>query len=211
MEEAPSLSVSPELREEMGASAILAAKSCQYVTIGTVEFMLTPDGEYYFLEMNTRVQVEHPVTEEVAGVDLIKLQIRLAEGESLGDITGGIMPKRHAIECRINAEDYLKDFTPQGGTIKSMHVPGGPGIRVETHVYPGYRIPSNYDSMLMKIIASGSDRNEALIRMRRALDELIIEGVTTTADFHRRYFENQDFIQGTIDTGYVERWLGSTR
>ena len=210
VEEAPSPVLTPELRHRMGEAAIAAAAAVGYYTVGTIEFMLTQDMEFYFLEMNTRIQVEHPVTELVTNVDLVKLQILLAAGEplameSMEELNG------HAIECRINSEDYTKNFAPQGGTVKALHLPGGPGIRIDTHIYEWYRIPTNYDSLLMKILAKGSSRREAIIRMQRALGELVIEGVPTTASFHRKFLDDENFINGAIDTGYVERWLGSTR
>ncbi len=211
VEEAPSPAVTPAIRAKMGAAAVAAARAASYATVGTVEFLLAPGGEFFFLEMNTRIQVEHPVTELVTNVDLVKLQIRLAAGEpmhidSVGDEFNG-----HAIEVRINAEDYKRNFAPQGGVITALHLPGGPGIRIDTHIYPGYRVPTHYDSLLLKLIAKGADRRDAIVRMRRALGELVIEGVPTTADFHKRFFEDARFVEGDIDTGYVERWLGSIR
>ncbi len=211
IEESPSPIMTPILREQMGAAAVAAAAAVDYSTVGTIEFMVGQDGQFYFLEMNTRIQVEHPVTELVTNLDLVKWQIRLAQGEplTLDNLADGL--NGHAIECRINAEDYTHNFAPQGGVIKALHLPGGPGIRIDTHVYEGYRVPTNYDSLLMKIIAKGSDRREAFIRMKRALGELVIEGVPTTAPFHLRFLEDEKFAAGGIDTGYVERWLDSTR
>ncbi|RMH57010.1 MAG: acetyl-CoA carboxylase biotin carboxylase subunit [Candidatus Hydrogenedentota bacterium] len=209
LEEAPSPVVTPELRRAMGQAAVRAARSVDYDTVGTVEFLLLPPDEFYFLEMNTRIQVEHSVTEELTGVDLVKLQITLAAGNRLEIPSFDEIPSRHVLECRINAEDYTKGFLPRGGTIRTFHLPGGPGIRIDTHIYAGYRIPVNYDSLLMKIIAVGHDRNEAIVRMRRALEELVVEGVPTTAPFHLRFLEDETFRQGKVDTGYVERWLGS--
>jgi acetyl-CoA carboxylase biotin carboxylase subunit len=211
IEEAPSPALTPELRARMGAAAVAAAAAVQYSTVGTVEFMLIPSGEFFFLEMNTRIQVEHPVTELVTNVDLVKTQIRLAAGEPLEIDPAGILMNGHAIECRINAEDHTKNFAPQGGVITALHIPGGPGIRVDTHIYEGYRVPTHYDSLLMKIIAKGADRQEAIIRMRRALGELRIEGVPTTTPFHLKFLQDDGFVSGEIDTGYVERWLRSTR
>jgi len=210
IEESPSPAVSLELRKRMGSAAVNAAKAVNYTTVGTVEFLLLPSGEFFFLEMNTRIQVEHPVTEMVTNVDLVKLQIRLARGEemfldSIENFDG------HAIECRINAEDYRRNFCPQAGTISTLHIPGGPGVRVDTHIYQGYRVPTHYDSLLMKLIVKGADRKEALIRMKRALSELTIEGLPTTVDFHKRFIEDKNFAEGKIDTGYVERWLESIR
>lgn len=210
IEEAPSPALDKKLRERMGAAAVAAAESVDYQTVGTVEFMVTPDGEFFFLEMNTRIQVEHPVTEQVTGVDLVKLQIELAAGKEL-ECESFLEFSRHSIECRINAEDYTKNFTPQGGTIEQLHLPGGPGVRVDTHVYQGYRVPSNYDSLLMKIIVTASTRAEAMTRMKRALGELIIEGIETTAPFHQKFFDDPAFMKGDIHTSYVEEWLASIR
>jgi acetyl-CoA carboxylase biotin carboxylase subunit len=209
IEEAPSPAVTPALREAMGAAAVAAARAVDYATVGTVEFMLMPTGDFFFLEMNTRIQVEHPVTELVTNVDLVKTQILLALGEPLSDdlFRDGI--NGHAIECRINAEDYTRNFAPRGGLISALHLPGGPGIRIDTHVYAGYRVPSHYDSLLMKVLAKGANRRDAIARMKRALGELVIEGVPSTTPFHLKYFEDEAFQRGEIDTGSVERWLAA--
>ena len=209
IEEAPSPAVTPELREAMGEAAILGARAIGYQSTGTVEFLLAPDGHFYFMEMNTRIQVEHPVTELVTSVDLIKEQIRIAAGEKLG-IREPVEFQGHAIECRINAEDPEQGFRPAPGTITAFHAPGGPGVRVDTHIYAGYVVPPFYDSLLAKLIAWGNTREEARMRAYHALEEFILEGVPSTAPFLRRMLAHPDFVSGKIDTGFVERYLTRT-
>ncbi|MYE33514.1 MAG: acetyl-CoA carboxylase biotin carboxylase subunit [Gemmatimonadales bacterium] len=206
VEEAPSPAVTPELREAMGEAAILGAKAIGYQSTGTVEFLLAPDDQFYFMEMNTRIQVEHPVTELVTSVDLIKEQIRIAAGEKLA-IPQPIEFQGHAIECRINAEDPEQGFRPSPGTVTAFHAPGGPGVRVDTHIYGGYVVPPFYDSLLAKLIVWGRTREEARIRAYHALEEFILEGVHTTVPFLRKVLAHPDFISGSIDTGFVERFL----
>ena len=206
IEESPSPAVDTELRQQICQSAVTGAKSIGYQSAGTVEFLLDKDGNFYFMEMNTRIQVEHPVTELVSGIDLIKEQIRLAGGEPMRCRQSDIKLHGHAIECRINAEDPDKSFLPNPGHITSFHVPGGPGIRVDTHAYAGYEIPPYYDSLLAKVITHGSNREEALGRMERALEEFVVEGVKTTITFHQRVITNPDFRKGQFDTGFLERF-----
>jgi acetyl-CoA carboxylase, biotin carboxylase subunit len=202
IEESPSPAVSPELRARMGAAAIAAAKTINYEGAGTIEFLLDASGHFYFMEMNTRIQVEHPVTEEVTGVDLIRQQLRIAAGEPIDFEVSA--PTGHAIECRINAEDPDKDFRPSPGQIVSWHQPSGFGVRVDSHAYQGYRIPPYYDSMIAKLIVNGSTREEAIARMQSALDEFVIEGVQTTLPFHRRVMRNAAFRAGDFDTHFLE-------
>ena len=204
VEESPSPALTPELRRKMGADAVKGAKSIGYQGAGTVEFLLDRDGRYYFMEMNTRIQVEHPVTEMVVGIDLVKEQIRLAAGEPLGYRQRDVVQSGHAIECRINAEDPDSGFRPTPGKITSFHVPGGPGIRVDTHAYAHYVIPSHYDSLLAKLIAHGRDRVEARLRMERALEEFVVEGPKTTIPFHQRVIADPRFRSGDFDTSFVE-------
>ena len=202
IEESPSPAITPETRQAMGDAAILAGRAIDYSNAGTVEFLLTESGEFFFMEMNTRIQVEHPVTEMVTGVDLVKEQIRSAAGERIG---GSPTLSGHAIECRINAEDPAHDFRPSPGRITAFHAPGGPGIRIDTHVYAGYSVPPYYDSLLGKLIAHGSTREEALGRAYQALEEFIIEGVKTTIPFLRDVLGHPDFVAGKIDTHFLER------
>ena len=204
LEEAPSPALTPELRAEMGEAAVRAAQSIDYVGAGTVEFLLDQDGSFYFMEMNTRIQVEHPVTEVTTGVDLVKEQIRVAAGEPLS-MPDGVELRGHAIEFRINAEDPSRNFAPSPGTIRTFHPPGGPGVRLDTHVYAGYTVPQYYDSLIAKLIVSGRDRNEAIVRARHSLDQFIIEGVHTTLPFLRRILDDEAFIRGDVDTGFVAR------
>jgi len=204
VEEAPSPAIDQKLREKIGEAAVLGAKSVGYSSAGTVEFLLEKEGNFYFMEMNTRIQVEHPVTEEVADLDLIKEQIRIAAGEGLGFSQEDVKIRGHAIECRINAEDPENDFLPSPGVITSFHLPGGHGVRVDTHAYAKYRIPAFYDSMIAKLIVYGRRREEAILKMRRALDEFIIEGIKTTIPFHKTIFSNTNFIGGNYDTSFVE-------
>lgn len=206
VEESPSPAVTPKLRKRMGKEAVKAAKVVKYKGAGTVEFLLAPDGNFYFMEMNTRIQVEHPVTEQVSGVDLVKEQIRIASDGKLGFSQDEIVVEGHAIECRINAEDPTNGFRPSPGEITSFHIPGGPGIRVDTYAYARYVIPPYYDSILAKLIAYGRTRDEAILRMRRALEEFIVEGVKTTIPFHQRVLADPDFVKGKFDTSFVERF-----
>ena len=202
IEESPSPAITPETRQAMGDAAILAGRAIDYSNAGTVEFLLTTSGEFFFMEMNTRIQVEHPVTEMVTGVDLVKEQIRSAAGERIG---GPPKLSGHAIECRINAEDPAHDFRPSPGKITAFHAPGGPGIRIDTHVYAGYSVPPYYDSLLGKLIAYGGTREEALGRAYQALEEFIIEGVHTTIPFLRDVLRHPEFVAGNVDTHFLER------
>jgi acetyl-CoA carboxylase, biotin carboxylase subunit len=204
LEEAPSPALTPELREEMGQAAVKAAQAIDYVGAGTVEFLLDQDGSFYFMEMNTRIQVEHPVTEVCTGVDLVKEQIRVAAGEPLSNPEGAEL-RGHAIEFRINAEDPARNFAPSPGTIQTFHPPGGPGVRLDTHVYAGYKVPPYYDSLIAKLIVSGRDREEAVVRARHSLDQFIIEGIHTTLPFLRRILDDEAFQRGDVDTGFVAR------
>jgi acetyl-CoA carboxylase, biotin carboxylase subunit len=204
LEEAPSPALTPELRAAMGESAVRAAQSIDYVGAGTVEFLLDQDGSFYFMEMNTRIQVEHPVTEVTTGIDLVKEQIRVAAGEPLSAPDGAEL-RGHAIEFRINAEDPDRNFAPSPGTIRTFHPPGGPGVRLDTHVYAGYTVPQYYDSLIAKLIVSGRDREEAIVRARHSLDQFIIEGIHTTLPFLRRILDDDAFIRGDVDTGFVAR------
>ena len=205
IEESPSPAVNRELRRRMGDAAVLGARESGYVSAGTIEFLLDSRGEFYFMEMNTRIQVEHPVTELVTGVDLVKQQILIAAGERLTIEQNRLGLRGHAMECRINAEDPENDFAPSPGTITEFYAPGGPGIRVDTHVYSGYAIPPHYDSMIAKLLAHGNTRSEAIARMRRALEEFVIEGVATTIPFHTAMMRDDDFISGHFDTGTLGR------
>jgi len=209
IEEAPSPALTPELREAMGEAAVRAAKAIDYSNAGTVEFLLDPAGEFFFMEMNTRIQVEHTVTEMTTGVDLVKQQIRSAAGEVL-ELREPPEMRGHAIECRINAEDPSHDFRPSPGTITAFHAPGGPGVRIDSHVYAGYRVPPYYDSLLGKVIAHGATRQEALGRARQALEEFIIEGVHTTIPFLRKVLTHDDFVAGNVDTHFLEHFRSTT-
>jgi acetyl-CoA carboxylase biotin carboxylase subunit len=205
LEEAPSPAVSPELRERMGRAALKAVREVGYVGAGTVEFLLDHDGSFYFMEMNTRIQVEHPVTEWISSTDLIKEQIRVAAGEPISFLNRGkIEPNGHAIEFRINAEDPDRGFMPCPGQISLLRLPGGPGVRVDTHLYEGYTVPPTYDSLVAKLIVWGADRAEAIARGRRALGELVIEGIKTTIPFHRWVLEQEDFQQGEVFTDFIQ-------
>jgi acetyl-CoA carboxylase, biotin carboxylase subunit len=208
IEEAPSPAVDQELRVRLGDAAVKAAKEIGYVGAGTIEFLLDEDGSFYFMEMNTRIQVEHPVTEMVTNYDLVKEQIRAAAGEEVTFFLAGNRVRGHAIECRVNAEDPYRNFQPSPGTITAFHPPGGPGIRVDTHIYDGYTVPPFYDSLLAKVIAHGTTRAEALTRMYYALDSFIVEGVTTTIPFLKRVIQHADFQAGKVDTKFLERETG---
>ena len=202
VEETPSPFMTDELREKMGNAAIKAAKAVKYEGVGTVEFLVDANRDFYFMEMNTRIQVEHTITEEVINYDLIKEQIKLASGEKISGKNH--YPTMHAIQCRINAEDPYNDFRPSPGKITEYHEPGGHGIRIDTHVYAGYTIPPHYDSMIAKLITVAQTREEAILKMRRALDEYIIEGVKSTIPFHRKLMVNEDFNKGNFTTKFME-------
>jgi acetyl-CoA carboxylase biotin carboxylase subunit len=205
LEEAPSSAIDNMLRKKMGEIAVKGCKGVDYIGAGTIEFLLDDQKNFYFMEMNTRIQVEHPVTEMVYNRDLVKDQIRVAAGEPLGYDQKNIRMEGHAIECRINAEDWERNFMPNPGHIENVHFPGGPGVRVDTHIYSGYNIPPFYDSLVAKLITYGKDRKEAITRLRRSLDEFVIEGIKTTIPFHRKLIEHDDFITGNFDTGFLER------
>ena len=202
LEETPSPFMIPELREKMGDAAVKAALAVSYEGVGTVEFLVDKHRNFYFMEMNTRIQVEHPVTEEVINYDLIKEQIKIAAGIEISGIN--YYPNMHAIECRINAEDPYNNFRPSPGRITNLHVPGGHGVRVDSHVYAGYTIPSNYDSMISKLITIAQTREEAIQTMERALSEYVIEGVKTTIPFHQQLMQNEDFRKGNYTTKFLE-------
>ena len=207
IEESPSPAITEKMRASMNHDAILPAKAVNYTNAGTVEFIVDPKGTYYFMEMNTRIQVEHGVTEMVTGTDLIIEQIRVAMGEPLSFSQNDVTPKGHAIECRINAEIPEKNFMPSPGVVKHLHLPAGNGVRVDTALYTGYRIPSEYDSMIAKVIVHAPDRKAALQKMRSALDEMLIMGVETNLDFQYRILKNPEFCEGKADTGFIERIL----
>jgi len=202
IEESPSPALTPELRAEMGEASIRLCQKVGYQNAGTIEYLLDRDGSFYFMEMNTRIQVEHPVTEMVTAVDLVKRQIAIAAGESLG-VRSGLTPRGHAIECRINAEDP-KRFTPSPGRMTTFHLPGGPGIRVDTHGYEDYVVPPHYDSLVAKLIAHGGDRDEAIARMQRALDFFVIEGIQTSIPLHREILRDPVFRSGRLSTRFLE-------
>ncbi len=201
-EETPSPFMTDELRERMGNAAVLAAKSIKYEGVGTVEFLVDDKRNFYFMEMNTRIQVEHPITEEVINFDLIKEQIKVAAGVKISG--KNYYPQLHSIECRINAEDPYNNFRPSPGKITVLHVPGGHGVRVDTHVYAGYTIPPNYDSMIAKLIITARTREEALKKMKRALDEFVIEGIKTTIPFHAQLVTDEQFVKGNYTTKFME-------
>jgi acetyl-CoA carboxylase biotin carboxylase subunit len=207
LEEAPSPALDEELRQRMGEAAVRGAKAIDYVGAGTIEMLLNEDNSFYFMEMNTRIQVEHPVTEMCTGFDLVKEQIRAAAGLPLSMPDTPIQLRGHAIECRINAEDPSRNFAPSPGQITVFHPPGGPGVRIDTHVYAGYRVPQFYDSLLAKLIVHGATRPEAIARMRHSLASFVIEGVHTTIPFLLQVMDHPDFVSGEIDTKFLERWM----
>ena len=211
LEEAPSPALTPELRAEMGTAAVMAAKSINYVGAGTVEFLLSQTGKFYFMEMNTRIQVEHPVTEMITGLDLVAEQIRVAQGEKLQLTQDQVVLQGHAIECRINAEDPDHDFRPAPGRISGYLPPGGPGVRMDSHVYTDYQIPPYYDSLIGKLIVWGPNRSAAINRMKRALRECALTGVTTTIGFHQKILETPEFLRGEVYTDFVEQMMLSRR
>lgn len=207
LEESPSVAISKELRHQMGETAVKAAKAVGYENAGTIEFLLDKEKNFYFMEMNTRIQVEHPVTEMVSGMDLIKEQIRVAAGEHLSVSQADVRLLGHAIECRINAENPSRNFMPSPGLITNIHVPGGNGVRVDTHIYNDYKVPANYDSMLMKLIVHGKNREEAIARMRSALGELIIEGIETNLDFQFEILCHPAYQEGDTDTHFIPTYF----
>lgn len=207
MEESPCKALSPALREQMGAAAVAAAKAAGYTSAGTVEFVLSPEGEFYFIEMNTRIQVEHPVTEMVTGIDLIREQIRIAAGLPLGFTQDDIQLRGHAIECRINAEDPARNFMPCPGTVQFLHLPGGCGVRVDTALYTGYTTSPYYDSMIAKVIVHAPTRLEAIRRMRRALEELVIDGINTGTDLAHMILYHPDYMKGSYNTAFLEQHM----
>src|SRR5882757_9021049 len=200
-----------KLRDKMGKAAVRIAELAHYTNAGTVEFIVDGKGDYYFLEMNKRIQVEHPITEEVTGIDLVRYQIMIAMGEQLKHKQGDIQFKGHAIECRINAEDPFDDFRPSPGRIEMYYQPGGRGVRVDTHAYAGYTIPSSYDSMIGKLITYGKDRREAMDKMSRALSEYMITGVKTTISFQQAILQDPNFRRGVYSTSFVEQLLSGAR
>lgn len=211
IEESPSPAITDEIRKSMNHDAILAAKAVGYTNAGTVEFILDPKGTYYFMEMNTRIQVEHPVTEWVTGVDLVQTQLLVAQGKPLPFTQEDIQVRGHAIECRINAENPEQGFRPSPGKIRSLHIPGGPGIRVDSAVYQGYTIPPYYDSMIAKLIVHAPTRSQAIMKMRWALAEFIVDGIDSNIDFQLRLIKNKDFEAGTYDNTFLEKFLADSK
>ena len=211
LEEAPSPALTQKLRDQMGHAAVAAAKSINYTGAGTVEFLLDKSGKFYFMEMNTRIQVEHPVTEMITGLDLIAEQIRIAQGEKLQIKQNQVILSGHAIECRINAEDPDRNFRPNPGTISGYLPPGGPGVRMDSHVYTDYEIPAYYDSLIGKVIVWGRDRPAAIRRMKRALRECAITGVPTTLGFHQKILDSPEFLSGEVYTNFVEQFLNNSQ
>lgn len=205
IEESPSIALSEDLREKMGREAVKAAKAAHYENAGTIEFLLEADGSFYFMEMNTRIQVEHPITEERTGIDIVKEQIKIAAGETLKLKQKDVEFRGYSMECRINAENPSKNFMPCPGTITGLNLPGGNGVRIDTAIYEGYTIPPTYDSMIAKIITHGDSRNEAISKMKRALEETVIEGVDTNIDFLFKIIKNPNFIRGNFDTSFIEK------
>ena len=211
LEEAPSVFIDNDMRNKMGETAVKAAKSIGYINTGTIEFLVDKNKSFYFMEMNTRIQVEHPVTEMITGIDLIKEQIKIAYGEKLSFSQEDIKITGHSIECRINAEDPYKNFRPCPGEITNLYVPGGNGVRLDSAVYQGYKIPHCYDSMIGKLVVHGKDREEAIGKMKRALSEFIIEGVNTNIDLQLDILANENFVEGNFDTGFLEAYLNKVK
>ena len=211
IEESPCIAISDDLRKKMGETAVRAAKAAGYESAGTIEFLLDQSGEFYFMEMNTRIQVEHPVTEWVTGVDLVQTQLLVAQGKPLPFTQEDIQVRGHAIECRINAENPEQGFRPSPGKIRSLHIPGGPGIRVDSAVYQGYTIPPYYDSMIAKLIVHAPTRSQAIMKMRWALAEFIVDGIDSNIDFQLRLIKNKDFEAGTYDNTFLEKFLADSK
>lgn len=208
IEESPSMALTEALREEMGQAAVRAAKAAGYMNAGTIEFLLEPSGKYYFMEMNTRIQVEHPVTEWVTGIDLVKEQIRIASGKKLSYRQEEVRLTGHAIECRINAENPKKNFRPSPGAVTDMYLPGGKGIRIDSAIYSGYTIPPYYDSMVAKLIVWAKNRREAISKMQSALGEVIIEGIDTNVDYQYEILNHPDYLSGNVDIEFIEKMQG---
>ncbi|MBP2029045.1 acetyl-CoA carboxylase biotin carboxylase subunit [Acetoanaerobium pronyense] len=208
IEEAPSPVIDKSLRDEMGKTAVRAAKAVGYKNAGTIEFLLDKDGSYYFMEMNTRVQVEHPITEMVTGIDIIKEQIKIAAGERLSHEQKDIRISGHSIECRVNAEDPYRNFAPTPGNIIGLHIPSGIGVRVDSFIYQGCKVSPHYDSMVAKLIVHGRDRAEAMSRMKRALGEFIIDGIKTNIDYHFNIMDIENYKSGDYDTGFINTYMG---
>jgi acetyl-CoA carboxylase biotin carboxylase subunit len=206
IEETPSPILNDLLRRKIGAAAIKLAKAINYVNAGTIEFLVDPKGNFYFIEMNTRIQVEHPITEAITGGDLVKEQIKVAYGKELSFKQRDLKINGHAIECRINAENAMKGFTPTPGKITNILFPGGIGVRIDTHIYPGYEVPPFYDSMLAKLIVHAPTRREAIKKMRVALEQFVIEGISTNIEYQYLIMHNADFIKGQYDTGFIARF-----
>ena len=207
IEEAPAVGVSDRLRRDLAAAAVKGARAIRYANAGTFEFLVDRAGHFYFLEVNTRIQVEHGVTEAVTGVDLVEWQLRVAAGQPLTVRERDIKTIGHAIQCRINAENPARDFEPAAGRITALSLPGGPGVRVDTHIYDGYVVPPHYDSLIAKVIAWGQDRDEAIARLARALDETVVDGIATTIGFQRRLLDDPRYRRGEVHTRFVEQFL----
>ena len=205
IEEGPSPFLTSEMREQMGEAALKGMKAVNYHNAGTMEFLVDSDGNFFFMEMNTRIQVEHSVTELIVGLDLVKEQIAVASGAPLSFAQDDIQISGHALECRINAEDSENGFIPCPGKLVGVHLPGGPGVRIDTHVYADYDIPPFYDSLIAKVLTHGKDRDEAIARMARVLNELIIEGIKTTIPFHQQVLQNESFKKGVFNTTFIEK------
>ena len=211
LEESPSPLMTPELRDAMQKAAVAAAKACGYCNAGTIEFLVDHERNFYFMEMNTRIQVEHPVTEWVTGIDLVQTQLRIAQGEPLPFTQEDITLRGHAIECRINAENPDCNFRPSPGTIQALHLPGGMGVRIDSAIYQGYTIPPYYDSMIAKLIVHAPTRKEAIQKMRWALSEFLVDGVETNIDFQLRLLKTEAFEQGTYDNAFLMHWLEDSK
>ena len=207
LEETPSGFISEKLRQKMGKVAVNAIKQIGYSNVGTIEFLVDKNKDFYFMEMNTRVQVEHPITEAITGIDIIKEQLKISSGERLKYKQEDIKFTGHSLEARINAENPNKNFMPCAGEIKDLHIPGGNGIRVDTAIYPGYKIPATYDSMIAKVIVHGKDREESIAKMKSALAEFVIDGIDVNIEFLYKILENEDFVKNNYDTSFIEKML----
>ena len=207
IEETPSPNLTKKIREKITKSAVQAIKGIGYSNVGTVEFLMDKNENFYFLEVNTRIQVEHPITEVVTCIDIVKEQIKISAGEKIKPLAKELQPRGHAMECRINAEDPEKNFTPSAGNITTCHFPGGMGVRVDTHIYAGYNVPPYYDSLLAKLIVQGRDRNEAIEKMKSSLEQFIIIGPKTTIPLHLKILNHPDFISGNYTTNFIKKFI----